>query len=120
MRLGRTAEAGASLRRCLELDKKGGPPLGKEMLKTVTDLEKTASGNSTSKAITWASAYKGCGGCGAENVKLMMCGGCRLLGFCSEECQHLAWRLGHRKGCSKHPIPTCEEIQALTPSGKLA
>ena len=35
-----------------------------------------------------------------ERDELMLCGGCRLLGYCSIECQAADWKRGHENDCT--------------------
>eukprot|EP00899_Mesostigma_viride_P004310 jgi/Mesvir1/13880/Mv16016-RA.1 len=57
----------------------------------------SASGGSTGDA----AAVRPCWGCEAKMPSLRRCGGCRLAGYCSRECQKKHWKEGHREACAK-------------------
>jgi hypothetical protein len=41
-----------------------------------------------------------CGQCGGDHEKLLACGGCRVMGYCSAECQKAHWKQ-HRAECKR-------------------
>ena len=52
-----------------------------------------------------------CAGCGcnaAPSVPVRLCSGCKCVGYCSTECQHAAWRDGHKAAC-----PILSEMRSL-------
>ena len=44
--------------------------------------------------------YK-CGHCGKSATDLSLCLGCHNSWFCGKECQHIAWKSGHKQSCKK-------------------
>ena len=50
-----------------------------------------------------SSAPRSCSACGAqkrEGKKLLLCGRCRAVRYCSEVCQRKDWERGHRTACA--------------------
>eukprot|EP00899_Mesostigma_viride_P014510 jgi/Mesvir1/2305/Mv19338-RA.1 len=46
-------------------------------------------------------AKKACATCGAQATSLSQCGRCRLVHYCSRECQKKHWKEGHREACAQ-------------------
>jgi hypothetical protein len=47
-----------------------------------------------------------CGACAKPCARRLVCARCKAVGYCSKECQTLAWQAGHRRECvSAAPAP---------------
>lgn len=44
---------------------------------------------------------RGCVNCGVQATKLRQCGACKLVGYCSTECQKADWP-SHKEFCKAH------------------
>eukprot|EP00899_Mesostigma_viride_P001808 jgi/Mesvir1/11628/Mv00031-RA.1 len=60
-----------------------------------------AGAPSTSQGGGGGAAKKACVTCGARAASLSQCGRCRLVHYCSRECQKKHWKEGHREACAK-------------------
>eukprot|EP00899_Mesostigma_viride_P026622 jgi/Mesvir1/7144/Mv02504-RA.1 len=60
-----------------------------------------AAGPPASREEVAGVAVKTCWGCSGKAASLQRCGGCRLAGYCSRECQKKHWKEGHREACAK-------------------
>lgn len=47
----------------------------------------------------WVHSFKQCSKCGACDVVVRSCSGCKRAHYCSKECQRAAWGEGHREEC---------------------
>ena len=59
-----------------------------------------------------------CFECGRAPEKLSRCGKCKLVKYCSPECQRKAWAV-HKKSCGS-PLPTAATVRASAPAPLLA
>ena len=46
-----------------------------------------------------------CANCGAADVALQVCSGCKLVSYCSKLCQKEDWRKCHKESCCKPQTP---------------
>jgi hypothetical protein len=66
-------------------------------LRTKTDISKIDIMHSMTKRVT--ANLRGCSNCKKIGLKLKCCGRCKLVHYCSAECQKIDWKAGHKKTC---------------------
>jgi len=70
-----------------------------ELLKPMIHSKEAASVNSSELP---SSTSTGCANCGDVAPTLRTCSRCKVVSYCSKECQVAHWKLGHKVACGHH------------------
>ena len=55
-----------------------------------------------------------CAKCGSTGERLLLCGRCRTVSYCSKQCQKLDWKAGHKQACGT-PSGTATAVAVVAP-----
>ena len=72
-----------------------------EALKPIIHSKEAAS-VSSSELKSSSSTPTGCAKCGIITPNLRACSRCKVVSYCSKECQAAHWKLGHKAACGHH------------------